>query len=499
MKINEVKYGAILSYILIIINSAYGFMVTPYILSTIGTSEFGVYKTIASLTAVLMVLDLGIGGMTQRYISKFKSQNKSEEINNFAAMGLIQSLLISLVIIIVSSVIFFTLDSLYGASFTTVELLRAKQLFIILVISMIIHVIGNLFQGIIAGFNRFIFINTIKILSIMVRSLLLFIVLPMYKNSITIVLISLSLEVCIILISLVYTYFKLHVKIQLIYWDQALFKQTFIYAMMLFVQSIVSQVNSNLDNVVVGSLIGTAAVTIYSFGLLIFNMFQQLSAAMSSVLLPTVMDIIHVDKNDETLKKLIIKVGKIQFILLSAALIGFVLVGKEFVFLWLGKQYKDVWLITLILMIPALWELSSNTLLAILRAKNRLAYRTKIMVFITFLNLVITVLGTMTVGYIAAAFGTATSTVLYMILMGFYYYKKLNINLIIIFSKIISRIIPSLIIPTILLLILNNFLYGTWINLIIKIVVFCIAYFIVLWLWGLDRKNKVLFESHKKE
>ena len=59
---SEVKYGALLSYVLIIINSLYGLVITPYILSTIGESEYGVYKTIGALTASISVLELGIGG-----------------------------------------------------------------------------------------------------------------------------------------------------------------------------------------------------------------------------------------------------------------------------------------------------------------------------------------------------------------------------------------------------------------------------------------------------
>lgn len=58
---NQVKGGAILSYILIFINFIYGMVITPYILAQLGSSEYGVYKTIASFSNSLMVLDLGIG------------------------------------------------------------------------------------------------------------------------------------------------------------------------------------------------------------------------------------------------------------------------------------------------------------------------------------------------------------------------------------------------------------------------------------------------------
>ena len=47
MKRNGAKIGAIMSYILIFLNTAYGLIVMPYILSQVGSSDYGVYRTIA--------------------------------------------------------------------------------------------------------------------------------------------------------------------------------------------------------------------------------------------------------------------------------------------------------------------------------------------------------------------------------------------------------------------------------------------------------------------
>ena len=80
---NEVKWGALLSYLLIIINSLYGFLIVPFILSSLGEAEYGVYKTISSLSSALMILDLGLGGTVMRYIAKFKSDDRKDKIQSF--------------------------------------------------------------------------------------------------------------------------------------------------------------------------------------------------------------------------------------------------------------------------------------------------------------------------------------------------------------------------------------------------------------------------------
>lgn len=499
MEKKQVKIGAILSYILIILNSAYGLIITPFILGEIGPSEYGVYKTIGSLTATIMVLDLGIGGTLQRYTAKFKAEEDRNKIENFLFMGIMQAIGLSLIIGFVCANVFFTIEPIYSSSFTNNELIRAKQLFILLSINVILHVFENVIQGVISGLNQFIFTNGLKLCSLVIRGLLLFLILPVMNNSITVACITLIIELIIIIIELLYLYLRLNIMAKFYYFDKTLFSESFKYTLMLFIQSIVSQVNSNLDNVVVGAVIGAEAVAIYSFGLLIFNMFQQLSTSLSSVMLPTVINTIHSGANDTQLENLVIKVGRIQFMLMGAALSGFLILGQEFISLWLGDGFQDVWIITLILMFPAIWELSQNVCLTILRANNMLKFRTIILLITTIVNFIITIIGTQLFGYFAAAFGTAISIIIgSLVIMNIYYYKVLKLNPFRMFKNILDKTLICLIISSIVLAIVNYYIYGGWIAFCIKVLIFCLTYGILLLAYGFNKDGKGLILKLKK-
>jgi O-antigen/teichoic acid export membrane protein len=489
----QVKIGALLSYLLIILNSVYGLIITPYILGKIGPSEYGVYKTIGSLTGTILILDLGIGGTLQRYTAKFKAEGYKNKIENFFSMGIIQSIILSLVIGFVCFNMYLAIKPIYSSSFTKNELARASQLFIILSINVILHVFENVIQGVISGLNQFVFTNGLKLCSLVIRGLLLFLILPVINNSIAVVCITLVIDLIIIIIELLYLYLKLNIRIKFYYWDKPLFLESFKYTLMLFVQSIVSQVNSNLDNVVIGAVIGAEAVAIYSFGLLIFNMFQQLSTSLSSVMLPTVINIIHSGANNIQLENLVIKVGRIQFMLMGAALSGFLILGQEFISLWLGNGFQDVWIITLILMFPAIWELSQNVCLAILRANNMLKFRTIVLIATTIVNLIITIIGTQLFGYFAAALGTAISIIIgSLIIMNIYYYKVLKLNPVRIFMDILDKTLICLIISSIILAIINYYIYGSWIAFCIKVLIFCLTYGILLLAYEFNKERKGL-------
>lgn len=491
MQKNEVKFGAILSYVLIILNSVYGLVIAPYLMSTIGTSEYGVYKTIGAMTASLSVLELGIGGTMQRYIAKFRALKDDKNISNFSAMGVIQAFIICLVIFCVGMCVFFTIDAGYENTFTVAELQRAKQIFVIQLGYIVLHVFENVFFGIISGYNKFVFTNTMKLLMVAGKISIYFIILPVFSNAITIVTVSLVLEAIIILLEYIYIKKKLSHKIHLYKWDKALFKESFAYTILLFIQSIIIQFNGNVDNIVIGAMIGTAAVTVYSFAIQIFNMYETCATAISGVVLPTITEQIYSGATSKELEKTVCKFGRVQWTFLGGALFAFVCFGKEFFSLWLGSEFNECWYLALILMIPVTFPLVVNVCLAILKAKNLLKFRTISMAYSVILNVILTVVGTKYWGYWAAAVGTAMSTIVGSIIsMNIYYQKKLNINIFKLYVAISKRITICLIIASAIGFLLNYLISGSWIAFIVKAIIYIMVYGVLLLVYGLSKSEK---------
>ena len=268
---HEVKWGAVLSYALIIINAVYGFIITPYIISSIGRPEYGVYKTISSLSSSLLVLDLGLGGTVMRYVAKYKSENKKDKIASFVSMAFIEGIIIIGVLAIVCGVIYTSLPKVYGAGLNASEIILAKKLFIILSANIILHILENLMNGIISGHNKFV------------------------RSSLVLVLIDFVLTAILLVVEYIYVRKSLKVKIRLSLknWDMPIFAESFKYTLLLFITSIVAQMNNNLDNVVIGAIMGANSVAIYSICLLIFGMFENLSTAISGIMLPTITNILR--------------------------------------------------------------------------------------------------------------------------------------------------------------------------------------------------------------
>lgn len=495
----QVKWGAILSYILILTNSIYGLIIAPFILGTIGESEYGVYKTIASMTTSISVLELGLGGTVQRFLAKYNAQKDKDSCFNFSAMVMVQAIILSLAMLLVGAFLYSGIDAVYSASFTVIELIRAKQIFIVMITYVALHIFENVFLGIIAGYNRFVFSNSLKILMLALKILLYLVILPILKNSLVIVIVSLILEISTIIIEYIYIKASLKHKIKLIKWNNSIFRESFAYTMTLFVQSIVIQFNGNLDNIVIGAVIGTSAVTVYSFGITIYNMYQQCATAISGVVLPTVTNQIYGNSSEEELEATVVKFGRVQWMTLGCVLFAFICFGKELFYLWLGEGFEDCYLLALLLMVPVTFHLILNVYLAVLRAKNLMFFRTLSLAYSTVINAIITIAGIRYFGYWAAAVGTSISIIVGSVIsLNIYYRVKLNVNVSKLYYKIMRKTIICLLLALASGIFMNRvFVDYSWLTFIVKGIVFVAVYGLALFIFVLkDKKN--LIDKFKK-
>lgn len=491
---NQMKYGALISYVLIIGNTLFGLLVTPFVLKTLGSSSYGVYKTMGSLSTALLVLDLGIGSTLMRYIAKYRANNQNEKIGPFVSMMACEAGILIPVIAAVELVLYFRLDGIYSGSFSPAELQLGKQIFAVLSVNLIFNIIENLLNGIITGYNNFIFGNGIKLLKLLIRILLIFVLLPVSRDARILVGINMGLSLLGIGIEFAYIVkrYPLRLTFRVSTWEPGVFRESFVYTFLMFATVIMAQVNGNLDNVIVGAFCGAEQVAVYSFALVIFGMFEQLSTSVSGVALPTVSNLLAQEGGEKKIQEFIIQAGRVQFMMLGAAVAGYSVLGKEFLRLWLGTGFEDVYILVLILMIPSLFELCVNVCLTVLRAKNKLGFRTGILTLSTVLNIIISVAGMRYLGYFSAALGTAASfAVGSLLIMNMYYHRKFGFDMVRIYRGIMRRTWLCLLAAGAGCAVTARFFRGSWAAFVLNVMVFLLIYGMTMLAYGFAPEEKL--------
>ena len=74
---DQIKIGAILSYVSIALNIIVGLLYTPWMRSQIGESNYGLY-TLANSLITLFLVDFGLSAATARYLSKYHAEGEEE-------------------------------------------------------------------------------------------------------------------------------------------------------------------------------------------------------------------------------------------------------------------------------------------------------------------------------------------------------------------------------------------------------------------------------------
>lgn len=498
MSFSQVKIGAIFSYILIALNAIYNLFITPYVLGCLGSEDFGVYQAMTSLTTSLMVFDLGMGGTVMRYIAKFIEEKKYKEISNFVCMSFIQAGVIVIILLFVSSIIYYKLGDIFDGGMSLDNIVVCKKLFIIQIAILAAHIIENILNGIITGYNRFAFGNGIKVIRIISRAILVYSFVYLYPSPETLVLVDLVIILLMLIMELIYIKRVLHFQYNYYYWDGSLFKESFYYTICLFLTSIVMQVNSNAANILIGAMKGPVLVAIYSMAVLINNMFCQLSSSVSGVLLPTAMNKIMSCQTKEEevdiVQRFIIKVGRVQFAILGLFVCFFIAFGKDFILLWLGDKFIDVYYLSIVLMLPVLLELCVNVCVTILRVKNKLVFRTIVLSLGALITVIFSILGLKFSSYYSVAYATGLGTFISsVIVMNIYYFKVFHYNMIYVYIKIFSRLLPSFLLILVIAFGINHLFTLSWLNLFIECLLMGIISLPIIYWGGLNKDEKSMF------
>lgn len=489
--------AAFFAYLLIFLNTISGFLIGPFLIGKIGDGVYGVYTTVFSVASALTMADVGVTQTLIRYIAKYKSEKRSEEeVARLCKTVRAINYIIIIVTLLASLGIFFVLPYVYSNKFSDEEVTIAKNLFLIFSCSITITIFSNFYNGVICGNGYFVFINVTKSISVVLRIALIFALVFIRQSVYIVALVDLLISVATAVANVIFQ--KTNIKlVKAKGWlGKLLIKELLIFTGLVFLQSLIDQVNNNLGNILIGAFVGSVAVSIYSFGLTLFHMFQNLSTSISQMLVPHMSQKIADNATSSELEDDLTNIGKIQFTIIGAVIFGFATLGQMFINLWLGPKYSDVWIITMILMCGGVLPLIQNGAIAILKAKNLMMFRTIALLIMAVFNAALIFIFVNYLGYVYAALGTSIGFILVnTLLMDIYYYRKLNLNLFKVLGLILIRLVPCNLVPAIIVFFLKPLFADSYIWLLCLILIYCVIYFVCLIVFGYTKSEKIAIKD----
>ncbi len=492
---NERKAGSILSYINLAISCIIPLLYTPVMLELLGQEEYGLYTLSNSVVGYLSLLNFGMGSAVIRYVSRYRAENRTEDVRRTLGLFMTIYCVLSLLVCIGGAVLIGLSGRIFGRGLNPEEIRRLRVLMVIMTLSTAVSFPMGVLSTVTVVYERYIFNKLVS----MAESILLPVVnlAIMYAGGASVGMACAALLMQI-LNGVVYGGYNLRrLGIYPVFRNMPLelLREVLVFSAFVFLSSVVDMLYWATDKVLIGATIGSAAVAVYNVGGTFTVMLQNMAHAISSVFSPQVNIMVARKEPMERLSELLIRIGRLQYLVVSLVLSGYLVFGRDFIRMWAGKAYAQAYYVGLMTMLPLAVPLIQNIAFAVILAQNKHRFRSVVYAIIAVINVISTWLILPYYGILGAAACTAAAYILGQgLIMNVYYYKVTGLD-IPAFWRNIGRmsIVPGVMIAAGISLIGNMIRLHSLVQLLLGAVVYTIIFAALSWLISMNRYEKDLF------
>ncbi len=434
MRVNPVKYGAVMSYVSYALGMVLNLIATPLMLRSFGENEYGVYQLVMPLTSMLTVLTFGLGSVYTRYYSIYKTQQDTVRMGRLNGMFIAMYSVIGAVAMVIGTVLALFFEQLFpDVSPSMIPL--GRTLTVIMTLNMAVSFPIYVFTSHIIVNEAYIYQKTVAALKMVINPILTILLMLLGFRSIAASVLMLVLTLAVGVADIVYCFKKLRMPVEWGMPEKGVLKEMMGFTLFVFISNLVDEVNWNSDRIVLGAFGGAQSevmVGAYALGAQINIYFMSLATMLTNVFVPRAHRLIAGGRPDKEVSDLFIKVGRWQFILLSFILVGFIAVGRGFMAFYSGGEYDatTVYVLALMLMIPTMVPSIQNLGIEIQQAKNKHRFRAITYAIVAVVNVALSIPLCIYYGAIGAALGTTFTVVIGKgVLMNWYYHKHIGLDI----------------------------------------------------------------------
>ena len=493
--INYYKKGAIVSYITIAVNIIASLLYTPWMLSKIGDSNYGLY-TLATTLINMFLIDFGFSSAVSRFVAKYNAEGDQEKIDNFLGMLYKLYAIIVGIVFVVLVVLFFFVDKIY-VSLTPEEIEKFKIVYLIAgSYTVLSFPFSSTFNGILTSYEKYYQMKLCDLFHKLLTVGLIVVALVCGLGLYTLVAVNAFTGGVLLLWKWFLIKKGTKLRINLRYFDKGMLKEIFSFSIWVTVSAICSRLIFNITPSILAITVSSTAITMFNLASTIEGYTYTFASAVDGMFMPKIARLVKEDPSCHNVEPLLNKVGRIQFFVIALLFLGIAVVGQEFVTLWLGNGYEVVYYCALLLIAPAPFYLSQQI------AKNTVVVKgyVKAQAFVNILKAVVNITLVAICSYFWGVIGAAVSIcVSYFVRnigMNVIYQKKLGLNMWKFHFECYVKSLPGILLCAALAVGLNFLLPDySWLTFGAKVLIICMCYAACVWLLSFKRYEKDLVAS----
>jgi len=499
---NQIKLGAFISYFGITFNIIAGLIYTPWMIQQIGQSNYGLY-TLATSLITMFVIDFGMGAAVTRFLSKYNAEGDQKAVNDL--LGLVYKLYLAIdaVILTVLIVVYFFIDKIY-ANLTVGELQTFNVLYLVVGVFTVISFPFTNLNGILTAYEKFAELKICDLFNKVFIIVAMVLALSLGCGVYALVLVNAVSGLLTIAIKYIIIKAKTQIKVNFKFFDKNLLKEIFGFSVWTTVSSLMQRLIFNITPSIIVSVSKTAAVGSAIFGLAstIEGYVYMFANAINGMFMPRISKIIYENKKESELMPLMIRIGRIQCMIIGLLCIGFILLGKSFIVdIWNKPDFSASYICAVLLIIPSFFYLPMQIANTTLIVENKVKLQAYVFIVMGVVNFSLSVVLSRFYGAVGASISIFIAYMVRTILMGIIYKKHLKLDMLLFCKETFIKILPSLLITLFLGLIVNKYnpLTSAFLKFGVNVIFVCIAFFVFMYLFFMNSYEKNLIKSMLKK
>ncbi|MBM6774916.1 hypothetical protein [Olsenella profusa] len=350
---SQLKAGAAISYAAVAFNTLAGLLYTPWMISCIGSDDYGLY-TLAISVVNFFLLDFGLGDAVSRFMSKYYAEGRDELVAGFLGIVFKVYLIITAAIAIVLLIIYINIDAIY-AGLGPHQLQVFRGLYLIVALYSLFSFPFSPLSGILTAKERFVALNLCNLAQKVGTVALIVVALLLGWGVYALVAVNALVSVAVTLVKLFIVSKWTDVTVNVGSWDSGTAGQVIGFSVWVTVSQICQRLIFSIMPSIIAMTSSTIEVTLFGLASSLEGYVYTVAAALNGMFMPKVSR--SLAGEDEGLQSLMIRIGRIQLYIIGFIFVCFLAIGTRFVDCWMGEGYEPLWACTVLLILPSVFEL----------------------------------------------------------------------------------------------------------------------------------------------
>ena len=491
---SQLKAGAVLNYVVILLNIGVGLLYTPYMLRMMGPNEYGLYSLVASVISYLTILDLGLGNAVVRYTAQFRTEGKRQEQYEMFGMFLVIYACIGFLALVVGGMLFHSFEDWFGHSMTVDELERARLMILFLIFNVAFTFPMSIFGSIILAYEHFVFPKVLQIVRILLNLVVMILLLEWGFRAVAMVVVQTVFNLLTLVIHFFYCKYKLGIRLHFRRFRWGLLKEVSVYSFWIFLSVIMDRIYWNTGQFVLGIYGGTAAIAVFAVAIQLSVLYMSFSTSISGVFLPKVTAMVANRSDQKAISDLFIRTGRIQYMVMAFILSGFVAFGRPFIRLWAGADYEAAYGMSVLFFVSLTIPMIQNLGITILQARNRMKFRSLLYLVVALVSLYFQFVLAKSYGGLGCAIAISAALLVGQgLVMNVYYHRRQGLDLVLFWKEIGRMSVIPFLLGVSAWWLMRDIVWNRWYQLGLAIAMYALIYLPLFFRFAMNQSERNLF------